>query len=198
MNPVETSFNPSKGFYDPNQLFTDGGIAGANTRGKVKAGTWACCLVKGVEVLKTWSGVVLPEDYPDCEISNNVTELMALVQGLTLLPWDWRGTIWSDSKITLGRVFLGWHVTNIPGDLLNSLENQKARLVHWDQIHYGLVDGHPTQDQLSSGFGKRGHPVSKFNAMCDRACKRQSDVFLRKEKEQKQLQIENQVIERSK
>jgi ribonuclease HI len=189
MNPVSTDFNPSKGFYDPNQLYADGGIVGANQRGKVKAGTWACCLVKGIEILKTWSGVIVPEEYPDCEISNNVTELLALVQGLKLLEFDWRGTIWSDSKITLGRVFLGWHQTNLPHDLLNDLENQKARLVHWNQIHYGLLDGHPTRDQLYiTGTGKRGHPVSPHNVFCDRECKRRADEFLHKEKTESHLE----------
>lgn len=191
MNPVETSFNPSIGFYDPNQLYADGGVVGVNQRGKVKAGTWACRLVKGIEILKNWSGVILPEEYPDCEISNNVTEFLAVVRGLEILPWDWRGTVWSDSKITLGRIFLGWHVTNIPKDFLNELENQKARLVHWNQIHYGLLDGHPTLGQLyNTGVGKRGHPVSSHNKDMDKECNRLAQGFLKAEREQKQLSVE--------
>jgi hypothetical protein len=36
------------------------------------------------------------------------------------------------------------------------------------------VDGHPTEEHLAQGFGKRGRAVSKHNAWCDKACKKRA------------------------
>lgn len=183
------SFRPATSFHDPEQLFCDGGVVGENTRGKVKAGTWAYRLVSQGVVIREMSGVILPEQVAPCEMSNNITEFLALVKGMMILPFDWRGTIWSDSKVTLGRVFCKWALTNIPDWLWSECINHKARLVHWNQIHYGLLDGHPTKEQLAAGVGKRGHPVSPHNVWCDRACKQVSDTFLR-QAEQVQVGLE--------
>jgi hypothetical protein len=40
-----------------------------------------------------------------------------------------------------------------------------------------LLDGHPTQAQLKAGVGKRGNPVSRFNAWCDLECQRMAARF---------------------
>jgi len=166
---ISESFNPCKGFYDPNQLFVDGGVMGRNP--SPIGGTWAVRIVEKGRIITEWSGVLLANDETPL-VTNNMTEMLALIKGITLLPFEWRGTIFSDSKITLGRVFAGWSRTNLPEWMWSEIINQKARLVHWNQIHYGLLDGHPTQIQLEGGLGKRGHPVSIHNKWCDEECGR--------------------------
>lgn len=177
MQILETArFNPATSFHDPHQLFCDGGLIGSN--GNNKGGTWACRLVANGTVIVEDSGVVLPYDVRPCDVTNNLTEMLALLHGLEILPRDWRGTIWSDSKITLGRVFCGWHMSNIPKWMSDRLECQKAGLIHWNQIQYGLMDGHPTAAHLALGTGKRGHPVSVHNKAVDNLCKKQARAYL--------------------
>lgn len=163
-------------FDDPNQLYCDGGVISHNP--STIGGTWAARLIKDGVVVREWSGVTTPVDAGMPTVSNNLTEMLALVRGLQLLPWDWRGTIYSDSAVTLGRAFLGWRWKNIPQDLYNEFGNQVARLVHWKQIHYVLLDGHPTKAQLVTGIGKRGHPVSEHNVAVDKACGEQAIKFM--------------------
>jgi hypothetical protein len=55
---------------------------------------------------------------------------------------------------------------------------QRARLTHWDEIKYILLDGHPTKKQLETGIGKRGGPGSKHNVWCDDACRKAGEAFM--------------------
>lgn len=163
-------------FHDPNQLYVDGGVININP--STIGGTWAARLVQDGKVINEWSGVITPAEAYMLSVSNNLTEMLALVKGLSFLPWDWRGTVYSDSQVTLGRAFQGWKWNNVPSWLYNAFGNQCARLVHWKQIHYVLLDGHPTKAHLEAGVGKRGHPVSAHNAWCDHACQAQAKQFM--------------------
>lgn len=46
------------------------------------------------------------------------------------------------------------------------------------QLQYVQLDGHPTKANLRAGVGKRGNPVSRHNAWCDRECARVGQRFL--------------------
>jgi ribonuclease HI len=162
-------------FHDPCQLYVDGGVIGHNP--SALGGTWAARLLHEGEIVWGISGTITPEDARVEKVTNNLTEMLALVKGLQCLPWDWRGTVFSDSQITLGRAFEGWKWKNIPPWLYGEFGNQAARLVHWSQIHYALLDGHPTKKQLEAGIGKRGGPVSIHNQWCDQACTAQAIKF---------------------
>ena len=103
-------------------------------------------------------------------ITNNLTELLAMIYGLEKLPADFKGTICSDSQITLGRVFWGWQWSNIPGWMHQRFQVARGRLQNFGLITPLQLDGHPTEAQLEARIGKRGNPVSIHNVWCDRAC----------------------------
>lgn len=163
-------------FRDPNQLYCDGGVISANP--SIIGGTWAVRLLEAGAVVLESSGVITPAQAKLPSITNNLTEMAALVKGLSLLPANWRGTIYSDSQVTLGRAFEGWKWNNIPACLYECFGKQAARLMHWKEIQYVLLDGHPTKAQLESGKGKRGHPVSEHNVWCDHACGQEAKNYL--------------------
>ena len=153
------------------KLYADGGVIQKNP--SPIGGTWAWCLVQNDEVINKDWGIIVPTDvvtFPDNQVTNNQTELFAIVQGLSQLPDDSVVEICSDSNVSLGRVFRGSSFSNIPFWLKTSLEMQQSRLKMWKDFSYTLLDGHPTKAHLASGFGKRGHPVSKWNVECDRLC----------------------------
>lgn len=163
-------------FINPIALYADGGIVGKN--GSPKAGTWAFRVTQNNLVVKEDSGILrYTDDTP--HISNNVTELLAVIEGLKSLEPEWCGTIYSDSKITLGRVFCSWAMMNIPEWLILELNKQKRRLLNFSIFTYGLLSGHPTKAHLNKGTGKNGHLVSIHNQWCDEECKRQKMKFER-------------------
>lgn len=163
-------------FINPNALYADGGVIGKN--GHPKAGTWAYRVVENGLVAKEWSGV-LEYNTETPHISNNVTELLAVIEGLKALEPEWCGTVYSDSKITLGRVFCGWATMNIPEWLLEEMNKQKKRLLNFSVLTYGLLSGHPTKFHLEKGKGRNGHMVSVHNQWCDEECNRQKERFER-------------------
>jgi ribonuclease HI len=151
-----------------NALYVDGGVIGKNP--SEIGGTWAARLVVDGQVTRESSGVITPTEAELLAITNNLTEMLALVEGLEMLPFGWQGTIYSDSMVTLGRAFLGWKWHNVPLWLQREYWQARERLMHWDELTFVLLDGHPTKAQLAAGVGKRGHPVSEHNVWCDHAC----------------------------
>lgn len=166
-----------------NALFADGGVIGANPSGI--GGTWAWRWVReslvvcdGLLVTQD-SGVITPRQADLPSITNNLTEMLALVRGLQALSISWTGTVYSDSQITLGRVFQGWKWKNIPLWLHHEYQQARARLVSWEKIKWVLLQGHPTRAELAAGVGSRGYPVSEHNVWCDKACGESAAEFLR-------------------
>lgn len=88
-------------FEDPNQLYCDGGVIEKNP--SKKGGTWAAKLIQGGKVVRARGGIITPAQAQMETVSNNLTEMLALVRGLEMLPDDWSGTVYSDSQVTLGR-----------------------------------------------------------------------------------------------
>jgi ribonuclease HI len=162
-----------------NELYVDGGVIRKNP--SAIGGTWAARLVEDGRVLWGTGGVITPKEAQMPEITNNLTEMLALVRGLSLLPDDWQGTVYSDSEITLGRAFMGWKWKNIPLWLHHEYQAQVKRLKYWPVIRYVRLDGHPTREHLATGKGKRGGPVSVHNAWCDEACGHAAAVFMGRE-----------------
>ena len=131
--------------------------------------------------IHTGSGLVLPDltaddlaitDAYNCpydEVTNNLTEFIALTSALLALPEHWSGPVHSDSQVTLGRLFWGWKIPRIPVDWIVRASDALARL---DTLTPVLLDGHPTRTQLAAGRGKRGHPVSEHQVWCDVECRR--------------------------
>src|SRR6266540_3780282 len=159
------------------ELYVDGGVIASNP--SVIGGTHAIKLIHDDGY--TWgSSAAVSARVMGSMVTNNQTELLALLRGLQYLPDDWCGTVYSDSQVTLGRAFMGWKWTHIPEWMHELYREQRRRLVNWDQIKYVLLDGHPTKAQLQAGIGKRGHPVSIHNVWCDKACTEAGERFLAK------------------
>jgi ribonuclease HI len=165
----------------PIQLYADGGVIDKNP--SPIGGTWAWILVdsRNDQVLDRNYGVIIhTETIPmseDGTVTNNQTELFALLQGLSKLPIDALVEVRSDSNVSLGRLFRGWQFSNIPWWMKTSLDMQISRLVNWNQFTYTLMDGHPTALQLRSGFGKRRNVTSKWNVACDALCHLAADEY---------------------
>lgn len=101
-------------------LYADGGVVGQNPS-KI-GGTWAWCHVNEAgERLLTGSGLITPAEAHVPAVTNNLTELLALVAGIESLPWRWAGTIYSDSWVSLQRVFCEAPLRNVPDWLVKRL-----------------------------------------------------------------------------
>ncbi len=163
-----------------NRLYVDGGVIQHNPSSQ--GGTWAFLLLNMNVVEKAQSGMITPQQAGLPAITNNLTEMLAMLKGLAALPASWKGTVYSDSQVTLGRIFQGWKWTNIPRWMHLVFQAQTMRLAWWPGgFQYVLLDGHPTKAQLAAGIGKRGHPVSEYNVLCDQWCQGEAQKFLEKE-----------------
>lgn len=177
-------------------LYCDGGLLGPNPC--ALGGTWAWCFVNEAgnriadEVAaldpheaedmgltsRKWQdyGLLLPSQVAPFEtVSNNITELIAMLRGMRHLPASWSGTICTDSNVTLCRVanFREGEYSrkkladSVPAVMIDMIACQRARLGH---LRFLLHDGHPTCAQLEAGIGKRGNPVSLHNVWADEMC----------------------------
>lgn len=151
-----------------NELFCDGGVVGANP--SPFGGTYAWRRVEDGVVIAEGARFISTADARVPAVTNNLTEMLALIKGLECLPADWQGTVLSDSQITLGRAFMGWKWNNIPAWVHHRFQTGRARLVHYDAFEHVLLAGHPTRAQLAAGVGRHGYRVSEHNVWCDKAC----------------------------
>lgn len=158
-----------------NALYCDGGVIGKNP--STIGGTWAFIRLDE-EQNYSESGVITPYFALMPAITNNLTEMLALIRGLQSLPAAWNGKVCSDSQITLGRAFMGWRWKNIPQWMHDQYQQERRRLVNWDKIEYVLLQGHPTRAELAAGFGSRGYPVSEWNVWCDKECGKKATEYM--------------------
>lgn len=157
-------------------LYVDGGVIGSNP--SPKGGVWAWCLVNSLERrIACDSGIVRPKDYGLRNITNNLTELLAAINGLEAMDQEWRGKIWTDSRITFLRLIKkNTKFNGIPGELVTrcfQLRNNRKWRAH-------LLKGHPTKKDLRKGHTDKYKPVSIHNVWCDKECRRLSQWFLEK------------------
>lgn len=151
------------------KIYCDGGVISKNPSSL--GGTYAYRLL-GLDdqVIFERATVITPDGMFTPVVTNNQTEMLALLFALDRVDDGFYGSIYSDSQVTLGRVFMGWKWTNMPHWVHLIYRYQRERMKNWEGIRYVLLDGHPTKAQLVTGFGKRGHPVSEHNVWCDHAC----------------------------
>lgn len=157
-------------------LYADGGVIGSNP--STIGGAWAWVQVNALgESATASSGVITPAQAGVMTITNNLTELYAILEARENLPYAWCGTIYSDSWVSLQRVFLGARLKNVPPWLVERL--QRLQRDGWfARCSWQLLDGHPTRAQLAAGVGKRGRQVSKWNVWCDEECGKQARAFV--------------------
>lgn len=153
-------------------VYADGGVILKNP--SAIGGTYAYILMDGAFVVAKHSGVLTPDMGLEGVVSNNVSELYALCAAIQSAP-DVRGFtahqyhFYSDSYITLLRVFRGAKLNGIPPHLALMLGEVRRMLKYFD-FQWTLLDGHPTREQLAAGIGKRGSPCSEWNVWCDKQC----------------------------
>lgn len=157
----------------PELIYADGGVIGRNP--SARGGTWCYVWVTNGEVVKMGSGVITPDELGVEKITNNQTELYAVLRALQSAPQNWAGTICTDSQVTVFRFTTSLKFNGIPHALgLRVRELRKFRA--WS---IRLVAGHPTEKELTAGVRARnGLPTSIFNVMCDEECNRLAKVFL--------------------
>lgn len=149
-------------------VYTDGGVVGKNP--SEFGGTWAFVAVNANdEKVFARSGFHKTEGQPT---TNNHTELIACIEAMEAMPKGWSGTLVSDSKVTLGRIFDGWRMKNVPIEYELRMRAAKSKLGNINGVH---VDGHATKKHLEEGIGKRGNPVSKWNNVVDELCNKEKD-----------------------
>lgn len=150
------------------ELYCDGGLIGRNP--SREGGTWAWRhVISGVPV-RSDRGILRPEDIGTEVITNNNTELYAILRAIDEVHTGWRGRVNSDSRIALGWVFKNFDTRNVPNVLLRRL----LRIVGTaatENMEPILLQGHPTKEDLIRGTGaRRSLPVSVHNVWCDREC----------------------------
>ncbi len=163
-----------------NELFADGGVIRKNP--SPFGGTWAFRILQNDTVVMEASGTVLPWFIDLPSVSNNVTEMLAVLNGLQALPPGWKGMVYSDSMNTLGRVFKSYQWNGIPNWMIQMYKKNRERLDNFNGIYWTLLDGHPTKAHLKAGIGKHGHPVSIHNVWCDLQCQNEAKKFLQASK----------------
>lgn len=148
------------------RVYTDGGVIGPNP--SERGGTWAFCYVDASDLMiQGWGGRVTPAEVGLPTITNNLTELLAMLFAYEALPDGWKGDVYTDSLITLRRFSAGATAfEGIPDDLVTRVVQQRTRI--W-QAKLTLLAGHPTRKHLAAGL-KNGYPVSKHNEWCNKRC----------------------------
>lgn len=149
-------------------LVSDGGCIGKNP--SYIGGTWCYVLMDehNKRILHE-CGVVTPSYVNLPRVTNNLTEMLALVNALKRVPNGWEGRCLVDSQVTIGRVWKDWAMSGIPEWLETELKFLKMRL-NFRKIRSVLVQGHPTRAELAAKRGKTGLPVSHQNCFCDLTC----------------------------
>lgn len=160
---------------DDLSLYADGGVVGPNP--SAIGGTYAWCIVENdARVLGDAHFMSAAVARVQGGVTNNQSEMMALLKGLEQMPNGWSGTVYSDSIVTLGRLFRGYKWSNLPMWLHQRYRAQVARL-NWASITHVHLDGHPTRAQLASGIGKNGNPVSEHQMWCDQMCTKMAGII---------------------
>jgi ribonuclease HI len=147
-------------------IYTDGGVIGKNP--SKHGGTWAFVAVRGGASVFENSGILLPESVGTPAISNNMAELIAVMNAV---EWSqrWPTTIYTDSIISLYRLNnkkSKW--AGIPDPIRNLF--LRIRSEHSCLHKAVLVKGHPTKADLERGTSEHGIPVSPWNVRADKLC----------------------------
>jgi ribonuclease HI len=164
-------------------IFADGGCILGNP--SEHGGTWAYVHVDlaGERKIVGRSGIV-PNARFGAAVTNNAMELYAVLKGLEALPDGWSGTVATDSQCTLQR----WTGTRrdfkgIPWEWSDRMTRVLGRL---GELAWLQLAGHPTVADLARGYkvkpgaagAEQAHlPVSRWQVMCDRQCRRLAQQF---------------------
>lgn len=157
----------------PTHCFTDGGVGFVNP--SPHCGTWAFCHVLDDKIVHQASGVVLPnqDGYGDT-VSNNTSELLAIVRCVAALPERWEGVLYGDSLNSLNRFRGKGTPKGVPKLLWQEMLFQRSR---HPELKMVLLGGHPTRADLERGVRGDGKLVSPWNVAMDKECCRLAEEF---------------------
>jgi hypothetical protein len=117
--------------------------------------------------------------------------MIAVVRALEYVAASLKGTflsqsgstlmLFSDSELTLNRIFKSYSNAKLPSNVVKRLGTALATLkTAGIKVEPILLAGHPTKADLAQGFktkkGKR-YPVSLWNVRVDKACKEQAKLL---------------------
>ena len=161
----------------PIDIYTDGGVIGKNP--SERGGTWGFVVVKDGKAIYELSGILRPIDISLPVVTNNMTELWAI---MSALEWSnaWTPTIYTDSIISFYRLTkkkAKW--AGIPNDIRERFVAARSR--HALPVKAVHLKGHPTKAMLASGRCPKGTPVSKWNVRADDLCNAEARRFARGE-----------------
>lgn len=159
-------------------VYMDGGVILRNP--SPYGGTWAFVIVRNDKVIKKESGTFKPWAMSSSTVTNNQSELVAAYYALKYLADDDMAHLYSDSEVTLGRLFYGYSMNNVPQWLCDELASHKRRLRYFSVFKHTLLAGHPHRISLMKGTDKYGRPVSKYNVMCDDLCRMRAENYVSK------------------
>lgn len=153
-------------------LYTDGGCIGRNA--SPFGVTWAFCAVdENDQLVHEESDTVLSPEGK--KLTNNFSEMVAVIKALEYVGKEWSGTWYTDSDITRGRICENWALHNLP---LNVVKRMFDVLDRTGEIKGVLVQGHPNKKELAAGIGnKHGYPVSRWNCRSDFLCRKEAEKF---------------------
>jgi len=132
----------------PIHLYADGGVILKNP--SIIGGTWAWILVDtdNETMIKAAAGAFPPSLFREmggAPVTNNQTEMFALLRGLLELPVYRPVAVYSDSMVTLGRLWNGYRWKNIPQLLHDWHKEVRAKITDWNRFQIILLSGHPTR-----------------------------------------------------
>ena len=173
------------GLLSPNPSTIGGTMAFALTDldDDLLAASFDCCITRTEEMRWRQStrnplGTIQVKDYQKCpalwpndRITPDITETWAIVRGLTFLPRDWSGTVYSDNECALQRLFGTYSWNGVPDRFKRMCLDRVATL---GSITTLLLNGHPSKKELAQGWkfnsAKIKRPVSEWNKLCDTGC----------------------------
>lgn len=144
-------------------LYSDGGVIQKNP--SLIGGTYAYVIIHEDKIKDKDAGTYTPDDMNTDVVTNNQTELVAALAGfeLAFVKGLHIRKFYCDSDVTLGRLYRGWALNNIP-----------AWLVDWHHELVGVIQTTPYELV-------KGHAGNKWNEYCDQLC-RQAGLKLLKGK----------------
>lgn len=161
------------------ELYADGGVCGMNPSPVGGVFAWTFVDPDGRQFV-SGSGHVTADELGVPTVGNNVTELLAVLVPLTLLPHGWPGRVYTDSGVTLTRfVSQMWDgktkLIGVPESIRAVFVRECAR-IKIVRTRWTLLGGHPTKEDLARGRRDNGGlPVSKWNQWCDDECGREKE-----------------------
>lgn len=171
------------------RLFTDAGLLSANPSSI--GGVYAFVVVDDDDnITMEKTGIIDACLGYEGVVTSNLAELYCLCYGIMQIPAGSHAGIYSDSEVSIGRVFQAQRRAGVPMWLSQLTDNARLRLANLKKFEYSLVGGHPNRKELELGktIARKGRMgglmVSHWNVYCDNLCKVEAEKWHESRKEE--------------